>query len=173
MKDSILQELDRGYNASKTYSYKKEDWSTPEWEELKISEKYGQIKDTGVNQEVLTDLGLRISTLPDDWEFHPQVKKIYEQRTKTIAEGKGIDWGTAESLAFATLIDEGYHVRNSGQDVERGTFSHRHAVLVNQNNEKHYVPLNSVKPQQEVPYFQACNSHLSEYAVAGFEYGYS
>lgn len=99
-----------------------------EWEEIKfISDEYGAGKNTGVSKDVFKDIGNRITTLPDDWEFHPQVKKIYELRKKSITEGKGIDWGTAEALAFATLINEGYHVRISGQDVERGTFSHRHA----------------------------------------------
>ena len=88
--------------------------------------------------------------MPDDWEFHPQVKKIYEARRKAISEGKGIDWGTAEALAFATLIDEGFHVRLSGQDVERGTFSHRHSVLIHQSKETHYIPINSVRPNQNI-----------------------
>ncbi len=74
------------------------------------------------------------------------MKKIYELRKKTIAEGKGIDWGTAESLAFGSLIDEGFHIRLSGQDVERGTFSHRHAVLIHQGKETNYIPINNIKP---------------------------
>lgn len=72
------------------------------------------MKDTGVQIDILKDIGEKITALPDDWEFHPQVKKIYELRNKTIKEGKGIDWGTAEALAFATLIHEGFHVRLSG-----------------------------------------------------------
>lgn len=87
------------------------------------------MKDTGISLDVLKDLGEKITTLPEDWEFHPQVKKIYDARRKSIQEGKGIDWGTGEALAFASLIHEGFHVRVSGQDVERGTFSHRHAVV--------------------------------------------
>ena len=67
-------------------------------------------------------------------------------RKKSIIEGKGIDWGTAEALAFASLMDEGFHVRLSGQDVERGTFSHRHAVLFNQTKDSSYVPINAVRP---------------------------
>lgn len=74
------------------------------------------------------------------------MKKIYEARRKSIAEGKGIDWGTAEALAFATLIDEGFHVRISGQDVERGTFSHRHAVVFDQEKDQSYIPINSIIP---------------------------
>lgn len=71
-------------------------------------------------------------------------------RKKSIEEGKGIDWGTAESLAFASLIHEGFHIRLSGQDVERGTFSHRHSVVHHQSNDSHYIPINAVKPSQEI-----------------------
>ena len=82
-------------------------------------------------------------------KFHPQIKKIYEQRKKSIEEGKGIDWGNAECLAYATLMDEGFHVRLSGQDVERGTFSHRHAKIFAQDDDKSFVPINSIKPNQD------------------------
>jgi 2-oxoglutarate dehydrogenase complex dehydrogenase (E1) component-like enzyme len=93
----------------------------------------------------LREIGEKITTLPSDWEFHPQVKKIYDLRRKSISEGKGIDWGTAEALAFSTLIHEGFQVRLSGQDVERGTFSHRHSVLIDQRNENKYIPVNTVR----------------------------
>ena len=75
----------------------------------------------------MTELGKKISVLPENEKFHPQLMKIFAARNKSIVDGKGIDWGTAEALAFASLINDGYHVRISGQDVERGTFSHRHA----------------------------------------------
>lgn len=81
----------------------------------------------------MRDIGRKISTLPDNFEFHPQIKKIYEARLKSVEEGHGIDYGTAEALAFASLMTEGHHIRISGQDVERGTFSHRHAVLHHQS----------------------------------------
>jgi 2-oxoglutarate dehydrogenase E1 component len=93
---------------------------------------------------------------------------------ESFQTGKGIDWGTAEALAFSTLIDEGYHVRLSGQDVERGTFSHRHAHVFFQNKDGKYVPINSINPNaSNIRNFVASNSHLSEYAVLGFEYGYA
>lgn len=88
--------------------------------------------------------------------------------------GKGIDWGTAEALAFATLIQDGYHVRISGQDVERGTFSHRHAHVFYQDKDGYYNPINNVLPEGEnVRKFIASNSHLSEFAVLGYELGYA
>ena len=122
---------------------------------------------------ILKDLGEKITHLPEDWDFHPQVKKIFEHRNKSIKEGKGIDWGTAEALAFSSLINEGFHVRVSGQDVERGTFSHRHAVVFHQNKDASYIPINSIVPNAEIKRFQISNSHLSEFGVLGYEYGYS
>jgi 2-oxoglutarate dehydrogenase E1 component len=90
-----------------------------------------------------------------------------------MKEGKGIDMGSSESLAFATLVHEGFHVRLSGQDVERGTFSHRHAIVFHQSKDTSYIPVNSINPTAQVRQFIATNSHLSEMAVLGYEYGYS
>ena len=116
---------------------------------------------------------MKITQLPPD-NFHAQVKKIYANRYKSVTEGKGIDWGTAEALAFASLINEGHHVRISGQDVERGTFSHRHAHVHYQDKDGVYIPINNVAMGgDKVRKFIASNSHLSEYAVLGFEYGYA
>jgi len=124
--------------------------------------------------DVLTDIGHKITVLPESGNFHPQIKKIFAARQKAITEGKGIDWGTAEALAFASLITEGYHVRISGQDVERGTFSHRHAHVHYQDKDGGYTPINNIaQGSDNVRKFIASNSHLSEYAVLGFEYGYA
>lgn len=119
-------------------------------------------------------MGQKITTLPThDAKFHPQIVKIFNTRLKSIVDGKGIDWGTAEALAFASLIDEGYHVRLSGQDVERGTFSHRHAHVFYQDRDGCYVPINAVAGEGGIRNFIASNSSLSEYAVSGFELGYA
>ena len=90
----------------------------------------------------LKDTGKKITELPKEMNFHRLVRKIFETRTQTIETGKGIDWGTAEALAFATLVKDGYHVRISGQDVERGTFSHRHAHVFYQDQDGYYNPIN-------------------------------
>lgn len=113
--------------------------------------------------------------LPTDGKFHNNIVKIFKDRNRSIVEKTGIDWGTAEALAFATLIDKGYHVRLSGQDVERGTFSHRHAHVFYQDKDGHYCPISKVKQTaaEEGRNFIASCSHLSEYAVLGFEYGYA
>ncbi len=81
-----------------------EEWKSEEWEEIKKIDKHGRVKDTGINTGFLKDIGEKITVLPEDWDFHPQVKKIFEARRKSIQEGKGIDWGTGEALAFASLI---------------------------------------------------------------------
>ena len=119
--------LEESYKSSKNLQFETEEWQSEKWEEIKDPELYGEHKDTGVDLAALKEIGEKISKLPENKKFHNSISKIFKAREKSIAEGKGIDWGTAEALAFATLIKEGNHVRLSGQDVERGTFSHRHA----------------------------------------------
>ena len=105
--------------------------------------------------------------------MHPIIKKIYDQRRESIENGTGIDFATAESLAFGSLLKDGFNVRFSGQDVERGTFSHRHAVLVDQKTNHKYFPMHSLLAEKDRKHFQIENSLLSEYAVLAYEYGYS
>merc|ERR1719443_1849465 len=112
-----------------------------------MTKEWAQIKDddfttlTGVKEDLLCKIGMEIAHLPTDSKFHNNIVKIYKDRVKAIQDKKGIDWGQAEALAFATLIDQGYHVRISGQDVERGTFSHRHAHVFYQDKDGHYCPI--------------------------------
>jgi 2-oxoglutarate dehydrogenase E1 component len=126
---------------------------------------------TGSSHELLQHVGEVISSYPKGFNVHSGFVRILKARSKAINEGQGIDWPTAEGLAFGSLLLEGKHVRLSGQDVERGTFSQRHAVLHDQVNEKQYVPLNDLRHGQAK--FTVCNSSLSEFGVLGFEYGYS
>ncbi|MBX7148821.1 2-oxoglutarate dehydrogenase E1 component [bacterium] len=126
---------------------------------------------TGVNKEALLDLATEFLTIPSTVNVHPKVQKIYEDR-KLMAEGKKeIDWGMAEMLTYASLIKEGYSVRLAGQDVERGTFSHRHSVLADIKTGKKYSPLNHLTDVDAD--FDVVNSPLSEYAALGFEFGQS
>ena len=122
--------------------------------------------------DILKEIGKTISSYPKDFNIHPNLKRIIANRGKSVIENTGIDMSTAEALAFGTLVKEGYHIRVSGQDVERGTFSQRHAVLHDQKNESTYVPLMHIEGEKEGS-FVICNSSLSEYGVLGFEYGYS
>lgn len=127
---------------------------------------------TGVDLDTLRTIGLRHVEVPQNFKLHPALKKIMGERRHAIELGEGIDWATAEALAFGSLLSEGTTVRLSGQDCERGTFSHRHAVWHNQEQESVYVPLNNLRLGDQA-YFQVCNSNLSEMAVLGFEVGYS
>lgn len=126
---------------------------------------------TALDVSMLKLIGDKIGNPPEDFNVHKNLKRILANRSKTVNEGKNIDMSTAEALAFGSLCLEGHHVRVSGQDVERGTFSQRHAVLHDQENENTYTPLNSLSKDQSS--FVITNSHLSEYGVLGFEYGYS
>lgn len=126
---------------------------------------------TGINIESLKSLGEKINLIPNDFNANAVVKKIYQNRLESIKKGEGLDWATAEALCWGTLISEGKTVRLSGQDTERGTFSHRHSVLHDQTNYKKYRPLDSSTSNPNN--LQICLSHLSEYAVLGFETGFS
>ena len=127
--------------------------------------------DTGVAQEELTRLGLRLCLYPDDFHIHPKVAGLLKQR-REMAEGKRlIDYGMAEALAFASLVTRGVPVRMSGQDSRRGTFNHRHSYLIDVEDESEYMPLQHLSPDQAL--IELYNSELSEAAVVGFEYGFS
>ena len=110
-----------------------------------------------VKPEILKNVGKAISTFPENFKPHRGVKRVYEQRAQMIESGEGIDWGLGEALAFATLVVEGNHVRLSGQDVERGTFSHRHSVLHDQETGKEYCPLDHLTMNQDPEMFTVSN----------------
>jgi len=167
----LNNEFEEKYQASRDKEFNSNEWEGGAWEDIKKPHMFGRIKDTGVDVGILREISDQINTLPEKYTFHPQIKKIYEARRKSVQEGKNIDWATAEALAWASLLKEGFHVRISGQDVERGTFSHRHCVLHDQNSFETFRPLKEFANQPED--FIAKNSHLSEFGVLGFEYGYS
>ncbi len=126
---------------------------------------------TAVPEAELKALADKIATVPGDFAIHKKLVRFMEDRKKSIVDGVGIDWGTGETLAYATLLAEGHSIRISGQDVERGTFTHRHAVLHDVKTGKEYTPLTQIAPNQGECIIQ--NSSLSEAAVLGFEYGWS
>lgn len=164
--------MEAGYSASKSTTYEAEDWMTEEWASIREVDGSHALL-SGISKERLQDVGSRITALPQDSDFHRLLKKIFEQRHQSISAGTGIDWGTAEALAFATLIQDGFDFRISGQDVERGTFSHSHAHVFYQDRDGCYIPINNVVPQGNQRRFIASNSHLSEFAVLGYELGYA
>lgn len=126
---------------------------------------------TGVSEDLLVEAAHKMSRIPEGFTLHPKVKVLVNERLETVKEKKLIDWGLAETLAYATLLIEGKSVRLSGQDCGRGTFSHRHALWVDQEKEYEYFPLNHLQDLQGQ--FEVINSSLSEMGVLGFEYGYS
>ncbi len=126
--------------------------------------------ETGVDKTKLLELGKKLATLPEGKKYFRKISKIFEDRYNAITNDK-LDWGSAEMLAYATLLDEGHPIRISGQDVERGTFSHRHAVVKTEDTEEEIITLNNLSEKQGK--FEIYNSLLSEYGVLGFEYGYS
>ncbi len=143
------------------------------WEGMRDSKPsdFESSPDSGFDKKKLIEIGKKISTLPDDLNFFKKSEKLIGERMKMISETETIDWGMAELLAYGTLVSEGFPVRMTGQDVERGTFSHRHAVIKVEDSEEEYVPLNHISKKQAP--FEIYNSLLSEYAVLGFEYGYA
>jgi 2-oxoglutarate dehydrogenase E1 component len=174
MKDAWRARLEAEFEASQSYKPNKADWLDGRWAGLKpgyqASEDERKGK-TGAPLESLKEIGAKLTTVPPEFLLHRTIQRFLDNRKSAIEEGVAIDWATAEALAFGTLLAEGYHVRLSGQDVERGTFSQRHAVLIDQQTERRYIPFDHVATPQGR--FEVINSMLSEEAVLGFEYGYS
>ncbi|CAD8143405.1 unnamed protein product [Paramecium octaurelia] len=168
--------LEVAYQKSRKMDYNLKDWQPVPWEMIKVPTLWGRIKDTGVPINILKQIGDKINKIPSEFNAHPQIRKFYEERLNSIQKDQGVDFATAEALAFGTLLHEGFNVRLSGEDVQRATFSHRHAVIHDQKNPNgpSFVPLHAVIPKgQENDRLSIYNSHLSEYGVLGFEYGYS
>ena len=165
--------LDAEYEAGQHYSPNHADWLDGRWSGLRSAD--GQDEDrrgrTGVERARLVELGHRITLVPQTFNIHKTIQRLMDNRRKAVDTGQNVDWGMGEALAFASLVDEGFPVRLSGQDSERGTFSHRHSVLIDQENEARYVPHNHIRDEQAR--FEVINSMLSEEAVLGFEYGYT
>ncbi|HUC02562.1 MAG TPA: 2-oxoglutarate dehydrogenase E1 component, partial [Methyloceanibacter sp.] len=163
--------LEEEFAAGDSYRPNRADWLDGKWSGIGHAEEGARRGVTGVDLERLKEIGRKLTTIPKGFTPHKTIARIMANRRKMIEEGSGIDWATAESLAFGTLLTEGFRVRLSGQDSERGTFSQRHSVLMDQENEKKYTPLKHITKTQGV--FEVINSMLSEEAVLGFEYGYS
>ena len=163
--------LEDELTAGDSYRPNRADWLDGKWSGIGHADEGARRGVTGVDLEVLKEVGRKITHFPKTFTPHKTIARIMAARRKMIDDGAGIDWSTAEGLAFGTLLTEGYRVRLSGQDSERGTFSQRHSVLMDQLNEKKYTPLKHISKEQGT--FEVINSMLSEEAVLGFEYGYS
>ena len=145
-----------------------------EWEGLSLAKesKMKDIVDTKVSERDLTEIATTITTLPSNKKFLRKIEKLIGDRKRMYFESDAMDWAMGELLAYGTLLKEGFDVRLSGQDVERGTFSHRHALLIAEESEDEVILLNKISPKNQGK-FSIYNSLLSEYAVLGFDYGYA
>ncbi|OWR45857.1 2-oxoglutarate dehydrogenase [Danaus plexippus plexippus] len=153
-------------------SYKPEgSYYQDQWSEMSAAPRAVELWDTGVDTEILKQVGRASVIVPDDFVIHPHLAKTHvKNRLNKLSEEKGLDWATAEALAFGSLLMEGRNVRISGEDVGRGTFAHRHVMFVDQEKENIHIPLNHIHKEQKA-FLEVANSILSEEAVLGFEYG--
>lgn len=164
--------LDKKLEEAKTYKPKEEEWLKGKWQAI---EKHDRVKQkspaTGISLKDFKAIGEALVSYPKDFNVNSKIARLLEQRKKMLESDDNFDWAAAELLAYGSLLIEGSKVRMSGQDCKRGTFSHRHAVLFDQSNENEYTQLNNIRENQAK--LEIINSNLSEYAVLGFEYGYS
>ncbi|WP_375331966.1 2-oxoglutarate dehydrogenase E1 component [Candidatus Tisiphia endosymbiont of Temnostethus pusillus] len=173
LKEQFKLKLDQEYEQAKNYQPQAQFleglWSS-------YTRSNAQMLPTGVNKNTLKELGIKLCQIPKDFPLNPKLAKLFELRENTLKQDRPIDWATAEQLAFASLLNSGTRIRFTGQDCGRGTFSHRHSVLHSQVDDRTYTPLNNLSQNQEnfgQANFEIADSNLSEYAVLGFEYGYS
>ncbi|MFO1038189.1 MAG: 2-oxoglutarate dehydrogenase E1 component [Geminicoccaceae bacterium] len=169
--DAFIKQLDAAHEASKSYRLNKIDWLEGAWSGLRAAPHAYERGETAVPIDTLRELGLKMTELPQGLNAHPRLARVIQQRRKSIEAGEGIDWSTAEHLAFASLLVEGFPIRLSGEDVGRGTFSQRHAVIYDQQTEQKYVPLSHLRDRQAK--IEVVDSMLAEESVLGYEYGYS
>jgi 2-oxoglutarate dehydrogenase E1 component len=164
--------LEVEFDSAKAYRTNKADWLEGRWAGFTVAPDDDRRGNTAVPIDTLRQVGLKLTDVPDGVNVHRTLQRIIAAKRKTVEEGKGLDWATGEALAFGTLLLQDCHVRLSGQDCGRGTFSQRHSVWVDQNSEERYLPLNNLKPDQPA-FYEVHDSALSEFAVLGYEYGYS
>jgi 2-oxoglutarate dehydrogenase E1 component len=172
MKAAFQARLNDEFEAGKEYRPNKADWLDGKWSHLdKMKEKKYQRGKTAISKETMEEVGKALVKAPEGFPLHRTVSRLLDAKAEMFKSGKGFDWATAEALAFGSLLTEGYKVRLAGQDSARGTFSQRHSAIINQENEDRYYPLNHIREGQAE--YEVIDSMLSEYAVLGFEYGYS
>ncbi len=174
MKSDWRARLEAEHEAGQAYKPNKADWLDGRWAGLKTAnatQDDARRGETGAPLTQLKEIGDKLTTIPADFNAHKTIQRFMDNRRKAVETGEGIDWATAEAFAFALTVNEGARVRLSGQDCERGTFSQRHSVLIDQETERRYKPLSNIREGQGK--YEVINSMLSEEAVLGFEYGYS
>ncbi len=171
MKAAFQAFLNDEFESGKTFKPNKADWLDGRWSHLNREGEEYQRGQTSISTETLQELGAALTRYPDGFNIHRTVARQLDAKAEMFSSGRGFDWATAEALAFGSLVTEGYPVRLAGQDSTRGTFSQRHSAFIDQQTEDRYYPLNNIKDGQAR--YEVIDSMLSEYAVLGFEYGYS
>ena len=171
MKAAFQARLNEEFEAGKEYKPNKADWLDGRWSHLDKKEEDYQRGQTAITPETFKEVGTALTRVPEGFAVHKTIGRFLDSRAKMIENGEGIDWATGEALAYGSLLTEGYPVRLAGQDATRGTFSQRHSGIVNQDTEERFYPLNNIRSGQSQ--YEVIDSALSEYAVLGFEYGYS
>jgi 2-oxoglutarate dehydrogenase E1 component len=171
--DEFTASLEDSYKAAQSYKVNKADWLEGAWSGLKQPNDDGEASEgeTAAPDEKIRAVGGALYRVPENFALNPKIARQLEAKRAMMETGEGVDWATGEALAFGTLLLDGHRVRLSGEDCQRGTFSQRHAVLIDQENQHEYVPLNNITPGQ--PKIEIYNSLLSEVGVLGFEYGYT
>jgi 2-oxoglutarate dehydrogenase E1 component len=172
MKAAFQAQLNEEFEAAKEYKPNKADWLDGRWSHVDRQKqgKYQRGK-TAIKPETLQEIGRALTTAPANFNMHKTIERQLDAKKAMFETGKGFDWATGEALAFGSLQLEGYPIRLAGQDATRGTFSQRHSAFVDQETEERYYPLNHIREGQAQ--YEVIDSMLSEYAVLGFEYGYS
>jgi len=171
MKAAFQSYLNAEFEAGKDYKPNKADWLDGRWSKINRRGKEYQRGATAMAEETYDNVATALCRVPEGFPVHKTVQRMLDTKSKSLTIGKNIDWATGEALAFGSLLTEGHTVRLSGQDSGRGTFSHRHSSLVHQSTEERHFPLNNIREGQGQ--YEVIDSMLSEYAVLGFEYGYS
>ena len=171
MKAAFQIHLNEEFEAGKEYRPNKADWLDGRWSHLDRRGADYQRGKTAITEETMAEIGRALTRTPEGFPMHRTVSRLLEAKSQMFETGEGFDWATGEALAYGSLLTEGYPVRLAGQDSTRGTFSQRHSGFVNQDTEERYYPLNHIREGQER--YEVIDSMLSEYAVLGFEYGYS
>jgi 2-oxoglutarate dehydrogenase E1 component len=171
--DTYNQTLEEAYKGAQAYKVNKADWLEGHWSGLGQAKEEDEYEEQATAAPIaqLREVGAALARPPENFHLNPKILRQLEAKKQMIDSGEGIDWATGEALAFGTLLLDGHRVRLSGEDVERGTFSQRHAVLIDQTNQNEYTPLNNIRPNQAK--IEIFNSLLSEVGVLGFEYGYA
>ncbi|MFZ5752145.1 MAG: 2-oxoglutarate dehydrogenase E1 component [Pseudomonadota bacterium] len=171
MKAAFQARLNAEFEVARDFKPNKADWLDGRWSGIHREAGEYSPGQTAITPETMQSVGQALTRVPEGFDTHKTVARLLEVKREMFAKGEGFDWATAEALAFGSLLTEGYPVRLSGQDSTRGTFSQRHSAFIDQTTEERFYPLNHIREGQAR--YEVIDSMLSEYAVLGFEYGYS